>query len=94
MLGPISLVSLLTTLVLLFGFQGEQILAQPLGADRKGRREARAGVRDARLSGAPERRVAITIDQARLQAAGLTSQDIRDALATAAARHWRSSHQT
>ena len=29
-LGPISLVSLLTTLVLLFGFQGEQILAQPL----------------------------------------------------------------
>lgn len=29
-LGPISLTSLLTTLVLLFGFQGEQILAQPL----------------------------------------------------------------
>ncbi len=29
-LGPISLVSLLTTLILLFGFQGEQILAQPL----------------------------------------------------------------
>lgn len=29
-LGPISLVSLLTTLVLLFGFQGEQILVQPL----------------------------------------------------------------
>ena len=29
-LGPISLISLLTTLVLLFGFQGEQILAQPL----------------------------------------------------------------
>ncbi len=29
-LGPISLVALLTTLVLLFGFQGEQILAQPL----------------------------------------------------------------
>ncbi|TFI58439.1 ACR3 family arsenite efflux transporter [Sphingomonas parva] len=29
-LGPISLVSLLTTLVLLFGFQGEQILDQPL----------------------------------------------------------------
>lgn len=29
-LGPISLVSLLTTLVLLFGFQGEQILARPL----------------------------------------------------------------
>ena len=29
-LGPISLASLLTTLVLLFGFQGEQILAQPL----------------------------------------------------------------
>lgn len=29
-LGPLSLVSLLTTLVLLFGFQGEQILAQPL----------------------------------------------------------------
>jgi arsenite transporter len=29
-LGPISLVSLLTTLVLLFGFQGEQILAQPV----------------------------------------------------------------
>ena len=29
-LGPISLVSLLTTLVLLFGFQGQQILAQPL----------------------------------------------------------------
>lgn len=29
-LAPISLVSLLATLVLLFGFQGEQILAQPL----------------------------------------------------------------
>jgi len=29
-LGPISLVALLTTLVLLFGFQGEQILTQPL----------------------------------------------------------------
>ena len=29
-LGPMSLVALLTTLVLLFGFQGEQILAQPL----------------------------------------------------------------
>lgn len=29
-LGPVSLVSLLTTLVLLFGFQGEQILARPL----------------------------------------------------------------
>jgi ACR3 family arsenite transporter len=29
-LGPLSLVSLLATLVLLFGFQGEQILAQPL----------------------------------------------------------------
>jgi ACR3 family arsenite transporter len=29
-LGPISLVALLTTLVMLFGFQGEQILAQPL----------------------------------------------------------------
>lgn len=29
-LGPVSLVSLLTTLVLLFGFQGEAILAQPL----------------------------------------------------------------
>ena len=29
-LGPISLVALLTTLVLLFGFQGEQILARPL----------------------------------------------------------------
>jgi len=29
-LGPVSLVSLLVTLVLLFGFQGEQILAQPL----------------------------------------------------------------
>ena len=29
-LGPASLVALLTTLVLLFGFQGEQILAQPL----------------------------------------------------------------
>lgn len=29
-LGPVSLVALLTTLVLLFGFQGEQILAQPL----------------------------------------------------------------
>ncbi len=28
--GPVSLVALLTTLVLLFGFQGEQILAQPL----------------------------------------------------------------
>ena len=30
MLGPLSLVALLTTLVLLFGFQGEQIIAQPL----------------------------------------------------------------
>ncbi len=29
-LGPVSLVALLTTLVLLFGFQGDQILAQPL----------------------------------------------------------------
>jgi ACR3 family arsenite transporter len=29
-LGPVSLVALLTTLVLLFGFQGEQILEQPL----------------------------------------------------------------
>jgi ACR3 family arsenite transporter len=29
-LGPISLLALLTTLVLLFGFQGEQILDQPL----------------------------------------------------------------
>jgi ACR3 family arsenite transporter len=29
-LGPISLAALLLTLVLLFGFQGEQILAQPL----------------------------------------------------------------
>ena len=29
-LGPISLGALLTTLVLLFGFQGQQILAQPL----------------------------------------------------------------
>lgn len=29
-LGPVSIVALLTTLVLLFGFQGEQILAQPL----------------------------------------------------------------
>ena len=29
-LGPTSLVALLTTLVLLFGFQGEQIVAQPL----------------------------------------------------------------
>ena len=29
-LGPVSLVSLLVTLVLLFGFQGPQILAQPL----------------------------------------------------------------
>ncbi len=29
-LGPISLVALLTTLVLLFGFQGQQILRQPL----------------------------------------------------------------
>ncbi|QNN65609.1 ACR3 family arsenite efflux transporter [Sphingomonas rhizophila] len=29
-LGPVSLVSLLTTLVLLFGFQGEAILAQPM----------------------------------------------------------------
>jgi arsenite transporter len=29
-LAPVSLVSLLATLVLLFGFQGEQILAQPL----------------------------------------------------------------
>jgi arsenite transporter len=28
--GPISLLALLTTLVLLFGFQGEQIIAQPL----------------------------------------------------------------
>jgi ACR3 family arsenite transporter len=30
MLGPVSLVALLGTLVLLFGFQGEQIVAQPL----------------------------------------------------------------
>jgi ACR3 family arsenite transporter len=29
-LGPVSLVALLATLVLLFGFQGEQILTQPL----------------------------------------------------------------
>ena len=29
-LGPVSLVALLATLVLLFGFQGDQILAQPL----------------------------------------------------------------
>jgi ACR3 family arsenite transporter len=29
-LGPVSLTALLVTLVLLFGFQGEQILAQPL----------------------------------------------------------------
>lgn len=29
-LGPVSLVALLSTLVLLFGFQGEQILSQPL----------------------------------------------------------------
>jgi ACR3 family arsenite transporter len=29
-LSPVSLVALLTTLVLLFGFQGEQIIAQPL----------------------------------------------------------------
>jgi ACR3 family arsenite transporter len=29
-LGPVSLVALLSTLVLLFGFQGKQILAQPL----------------------------------------------------------------
>jgi ACR3 family arsenite transporter len=29
-LGPVSLVSLLATLILLFGFQGEQIIAQPL----------------------------------------------------------------
>ena len=29
-LAPVSLVALLTTLVLLFGFQGEQIIAQPL----------------------------------------------------------------
>ncbi|MES9961126.1 MAG: ACR3 family arsenite efflux transporter [Sedimenticola sp.] len=29
-LGPISLVALLATLVLLFGFQGEQILSQPI----------------------------------------------------------------
>ncbi len=29
-LGPLSLAALLTTLVLLFGFQGEQIIAQPL----------------------------------------------------------------
>ncbi len=29
-LGPVSLIALLTTLVLLFGFQGDQILAQPL----------------------------------------------------------------
>ncbi|HQT77644.1 MAG: arsenical-resistance protein [Rhodospirillales bacterium 20-64-7] len=29
-LGPVSLVALLATLVLLFGFQGQQILAQPL----------------------------------------------------------------
>lgn len=41
------------------------------------------GVRDATLSGAPERRVAITLDQEKLAAAGLTAQSIRDALDTA-----------
>src|SRR3546814_10749646 len=35
-LGPLSLVALLTTLVLLFGFQGPAILAHPL--DRKSTR--------------------------------------------------------
>lgn len=30
LLGPLSLIALLMTLVLLFGFQGEQIIAQPL----------------------------------------------------------------
>ena len=30
LIGPVSLLALLTTLVLLFGFQGEQILRQPL----------------------------------------------------------------
>lgn len=29
-LGPVSLIALLATLILLFGFQGEQIIAQPL----------------------------------------------------------------
>ncbi len=29
-LGPVSLIALLTTLILLFGFQGKQIIAQPL----------------------------------------------------------------
>jgi ACR3 family arsenite transporter len=29
-LGPVSLIALLATLVLLFGFQGEQIVAQPI----------------------------------------------------------------
>ncbi|MDP2063755.1 MAG: ACR3 family arsenite efflux transporter [Phaeovulum sp.] len=29
-IGPVSLLALLTTLVLLFGFQGEQIIAQPI----------------------------------------------------------------
>src|SRR3546814_1439092 len=29
-LGPVSLVALLATLILRFGFQGEQIIAQPL----------------------------------------------------------------
>ena len=29
-LGPVSLTALLATLILLFGFQGEQILAQPM----------------------------------------------------------------
>jgi ACR3 family arsenite transporter len=29
-LGPVSLISLMATLVLLFGFQGEQIVAQPI----------------------------------------------------------------
>jgi arsenical-resistance protein len=43
-LQPLSLVSLLATLVLLFGFQGEQIIAQPLGHRPSGRPDPDSGL--------------------------------------------------
>ena len=43
-LQPLSLVALLTTLVLLFGFQGEQILAQPLVIAHAGRADPDPGL--------------------------------------------------
>ena len=43
-LQPVSLVALLATLVLLFGFQGEQILAQPLDHRNAGRADPDPGL--------------------------------------------------